>query len=412
MEILSKGDERKKLVLFIIATFLGFSICTSLLVKYFINEVNKNYITQNMMIISSLEEGGSVESILPIITGKTRIPYQKGKEILKEYSYSEELSYSLNPLFEESLKTLNVNMVGVTFVFMAFILFAIFLILKPLYGEVAYLTKRADFIVEDKELLESHKKYKGSLDKFIVKFNLMEDRVKNSILLLKEEKINLKNIINDITHQLKTPLMALSMYNDILVDHENMEKTEIDEFLTLSKEQLERMDWLVKTLLKYARLESNVVEYHKEYFSLNNTIEESLNPLLIKAEEKNQTLFFKHSNEISYYHDRKWVGEALSNIIKNAIEHTGEGGKIEVFLEETPISISIGVKDNGEGIEKSELKKIFNRFHKGQNALNPRSIGIGLCLSKSIIRAHSGDITVESTLGKGSTFYITFLKGA
>ncbi|MGL5245610.1 MAG: sensor histidine kinase, partial [Sarcina sp.] len=270
---------------------------------------------------------------------------------------------------------------------------------------------RAENIVENKFYPNKNTfNYKGCLEKFIVKFDLMEDRIKNSIFLLKDEKINLKNIINDISHQLKTPLMALSMYNDILKDHKEMNEEEIDDFINLNKEQLERMDWLVKTLLKYARLESNAVEYRKEIFSLKNTIEESINPLKIKAEEKNQTLTFICEKDIEYYHDRKWVSEAISNIIKNAIEHTNYNGKVEVSLYETPLSITIAIKDNGEGIEKSELKKIFKRFYKGESSVNPTSIGIGLCLSKSIVQAHNGDITVESKLGKGSVFYIIFLK--
>nr|WP_261776658.1 MULTISPECIES: HAMP domain-containing sensor histidine kinase [Clostridium] len=238
----------------------------------------------------------------------------------------------------------------------------------------------------------------------------MEDRIKNSIGLLQEEKINLKNIINDISHQLKTPLTALSMYNDIISDHREMNNEDLDNFINLSKDQLERMEWLVKTLLKYARLESNVVEYNKEMFSIKNTIEESINPLKVKAKNKNQSLILKCEKDIEYYHDRKWVSEAISNIVKNAIEHTENNGKIEINLYETPITITISIKDNGEGIEKEELKKIFNRFYKGETSINPTSIGIGLCLSKSIIKAHNGDITVESYLGKGSTFYITFLK--
>ncbi|MEW9935518.1 sensor histidine kinase [Clostridium butyricum] len=104
------------------------------------------------------------------------------------------------------------------------------------------------------------------------------------------------------------------------------------------------------------------------------------------------------------------MSEAISNIIKNAIEHTGERGRIEITLEETPINIVIGIKDTGEGIDNNQLKKIFNRFHKGENSIDPTSIGIGLCLSKAIVRAHNGDITVESKLGVGSIFYITFIK--
>ena len=103
--------------------------------------------------------------------------------------------------------------------------------------------------------------------------------------------------------------------------------------------------------------------------------------------------------------------EAISNIIKNAIEHTENNGIIDIKLEETPLSIGISIKDNGEGIRKDELRKIFNRFYKGENSLNPTSIGIGLSLSRKIIEAHNGTITVESQLNKGTTFYITFLKG-
>ncbi len=284
--------------------------------------------------------------------------------------------------------------------------------MNPLYNEIKYLTHRAESIVENKIIHNDNQYscYRGSLDKFILKFNLMEDRIKNSIGLLQEEKINLKNIINDISHQLKTPLTALSMYNDIISDHREMNNEDLDNFINLSKDQLERMEWLVKTLLKYARLESNVVEYNKEMFSIKNTIEESINPLKVKAKNKNQSLILKCEKDIEYYHDRKWVSEAISNIVKNAIEHTENNGKIEINLYETPITITISIKDNGEGIEKEELKKIFNRFYKGETSINPTSIGIGLCLSKSIIKAHNGDITVESYLGKGSIFYITFLK--
>ena len=98
------------------------------------------------------------------------------------------------------------------------------------------------------------------------------------------------------------------------------------------------------------------------------------------------------------------------NIIKNAIEHTDINGKIKIMLEETPMSISITISDNGEGIEKSDIKNIFKRFYKGKNSINPKSIGIGLSLSKKIIEAHGGSIAVESEIGKGTNFTITLLK--
>ncbi len=406
-------DERVKLSLFILSAFIIQGIIFGVIYFNSILAINKDVITQNSSIIGELylKDKELALEIIPIITGKNLNNVEIGGKILSDYSYNTALKYNNNPVIgnvTQSTVLLFEILILVTFLIL---IIGSFIIMNPLYNEIKYLTHRAESIVENKIIHnDKHYSYRGSLDKFILKFNLMEDRIKNSIGLLQEEKINLKNIINDISHQLKTPLTALSMYNDIISDHREMNNEDLDNFINLSKDQLERMEWLVKTLLKYARLESNVVEYNKEMFSIKNTIEESINPLKVKAKNKNQSLILKCEKDIEYYHDRKWVSEAISNIVKNAIEHTENNGKIEINLYETPITITISIKDNGEGIEKEELKKIFNRFYKGETSINPTSIGIGLCLSKSIIKAHNGDITVESYLGKGSTFYITFLK--
>ncbi|HBJ1648177.1 HAMP domain-containing histidine kinase [Clostridium botulinum] len=407
-------DERVKLSLFILSAFIIQGIIFGVIYFNSILAINKDVITQNSSIIGELylKDKELALEIIPIITGKNLNNVEIGEKILSDYSYNTALKYNNNPVIgniTQSTVLLFEILILVTFLIL---IIGSFIIMNPLYNEIKYLTHRAESIVENKIIHNDNQYscYRGSLDKFILKFNLMEDRIKNSIGLLQEEKINLKNIINDISHQLKTPLTALSMYNDIISDHREMNNEDLDNFINLSKDQLERMEWLVKTLLKYARLESNVVEYNKEMFSIKNTIEESINPLKVKAKNKNQSLILKCEKDIEYYHDRKWVSEAISNIVKNAIEHTENNGKIEINLYETPITITISIKDNGEGIEKEELKKIFNRFYKGETSINPTSIGIGLCLSKSIIKAHNGDITVESYLGKGSIFYITFLK--
>lgn len=182
-------------------------------------------------------------------------------------------------------------------------------------------------------------------------------------------------------------------------------------FIEFTSKQLDRMEWLITTLLKYARIESNVVKYNKDTIPLKETIVNAIGPLMLKAEEKSQKIILNCHSQGYYLHDKKWMEEAISNIIKNAIEHTENNGIIDIKLEETPLSIGISIKDNGEGIRKDEIRKIFNRFYKGENSLNPTSIGIGLSLSRKIIEAHNGTITVESQLNKGTTFYITFLKG-
>ena len=126
--------------------------------------------------------------------------------------------------------------------------------------------------------------------------------------------------------------------------------------------------------------------------------------------DKNQSIELFINSEGYYFHDKKWIAESLSNIIKNAIEHTSINGKIKIILEETPMSISITISDNGEGIDEDEVKNIFKRFYKGKNSINPKSVGIGLSLSKKIIEAHGGSISVKSKLEKGTIFNIIFLK--
>lgn len=172
------------------------------------------------------------------------------------------------------------------------------------------------------------------------------------------------------------------------------------------------MQWRIYSLqeLKYARIESNVVKYNKDAISLSDTIDESIRSLKFMAEEKDINIKLDFKSPGDYYHDSKWLGEAICNIVKNGIEHTADGGEISIKLDETPLSVSIEIRDNGEGIEKDQLKKIFNRFYKGENSLNPKSIGIGLSLSKKIIEAHQGNISVESEVGKGTAFYISFFK--
>lgn len=409
-------DERLKIILYISIALVFQALIFSFIYYNSLKVINNKIIEENSIIISKINavDKNLVKDIIPVITGKENISEEgikEGREVLSLYSYGNDLSYKYNPLIGNISYKYIIYIIVVALITLITVLIGVIYLINPLFKEIRYLTYRAENIVENKTInKEKTYRYKGSLEKFILKFGMMEERIYNNIGLLKEEKLNLKNIINDISHQLKTPLMALSMYNEILKDHREMESEDVDNFINLSKEQLERMEWLVKTLLKYARLESNVVDYNKENLLLNNTIEESINPLLVKATDKNQSLTFKAENEVYLQHDRKWIAEALSNIIKNAIEHTKEGGKIEVGLQETPITVRVWIKDNGEGIEENEIKKIFNRFHKGQNSLNPTSIGIGLCLSKSIVKAHNGDITVESKLGEGSTFYLTFIK--
>ena len=410
---LFKNKEAKLIVITSFITFLVFLVVFIFVTYNWFNDINKKYINQNIALVAAIIENNPEleEEIVPIITkGNINKYYSSENNILDKYYYNENLNSIKNPILKDSYSNFKLTIILLWGVFFLVVIVLIFKIISPIFNNIKKLGERADEMVEGNFNSNEIKFEEGDFYVFYNKFTHMGERLESALKDLQDEKINLKDIINDISHQLKTPLSALIAYNDILKNHENMDVETKSKFIEMTSEQLDRMDWLITTLLKYARIESNAVSYNKEMIPLSESIRYAIAPLKLSADNKNQNIELDINSEGYYFHDKKWIAESLSNIIKNAIEHTDINGKIKITLEETPMSISITISDNGEGIEKTELKNIFKRFYKGKNSINPKSIGIGLSLSKKIIEAHGGSITAESDLGKGTSFNIIFLK--
>ena len=410
---LLKNKEVKLIIITSLITFLVFLTAFIFITYNWFNDINKKYIDQNTALVGVIIENNPEieEEIVPIITkGNINEYYELGNNILDKYYYNENLNPIKNPILKDSYSNLKLTIILLWILFFIVAMILILKIISPIFNNIKKLGERADEMVEGKFNSTELKFEEGDFYVFYNKFIHMGERLENALKDLKDEKINLKDIINDISHQLKTPLSALIAYNDILKNHENMDIETKSKFIEMTSEQLDRMDWLITTLLKYARIESNAVSYNKEMIPISESIRYAIEPLKVSANNKKQSIDLDFNSEGYYFHDKKWIAESLSNIIKNAIEHTDINGKIKISLEETPMSISITVSDNGEGIEKTELKNIFKRFYKGKNSINPKSIGIGLSLSKKIIEAHGGSITAESELGKGTNFNIILLK--
>lgn len=410
---LLRNKEAKNLILACSITFILSFLLFSLFINKGIKESNNEYIKQNISLVGAIvkENPELEEVIVPIISkGNLEDNYEKGLEVMDKYYYGENVSVDKNVI----MKYINQNYKNYWIVgwicFYGILIGIILKLISPIYKNIRDIGNRADNIVEEKFEITKVDLREGEFYILNSKFNDMGERLQRALEDLKNEKLSLKDIINDISHQLKTPLAALITYNEILQNYQVMSKDDVNMFINLSSKQLDRMEWLIITLLKYAKLESGIVEYNKEMLSLEGTLKESILPLRVIIEEKKQELVFNCESEGLYIHDRKWVAEALSNIIKNAVEHTDENGKIEIGICETAISIDIYIKDNGKGMEKEELKNIFKRFYKGESSLNPTNIGIGLSLSKKIIESNGGDIRVESTPCVGTTFHIIFLK--
>ena len=225
--------------------------------------------------------------------------------------------------------------------------------------------------------------------------------------LLLKDKNYLADSLADISHQLKTPITSITVMTDLL-------KTETDEikrreFLEVINSQLSRINWLIVTLLKLSRIDAGAVEFKKERTNLGEVIENAAKPFLINADVKGIELTTECSDDVFADVDRNWYTEAISNIIKNCIEHTGEGGFVSVSAFETPVLTKIIIQDNGSGISPEDLPHIFERFYQGRDH-SETSVGIGLALSKAILNRQNSLVDVTSEIGKGTKFEITLYK--
>lgn len=224
--------------------------------------------------------------------------------------------------------------------------------------------------------------------------------------LLLNDKVALANAIADISHQLKTPLTSMIVMNDLLKTEES--ETKKREFLKTQSAQLDRMNWLIQTLLKLSKMDAGTITMNPERVEAKKIVSEMLKPFEIQMDIKNIKCVRKVA-DISLKCDRNWTIEALQNIVKNCIEHMEEGDSLSVVTNETNIYTEIIITDTGCGISEEDLPHIFERFYKGRNA-GKDSVGIGLALAKTIMTSQHGDILVESKEGSGTTFNVRLYK--
>jgi signal transduction histidine kinase len=225
---------------------------------------------------------------------------------------------------------------------------------------------------------------------------------------LQQDKLQLTNAISDISHQLKTPLTSMMMMADLLSDAK-LPAAKRSEFTRNIRIQLERIEWLVSSLLKLSKIDAGTVLFKKDRIEVKMLIQKALGPVMIPLDIKEQTVLINGEDTVSFLGDFNWTAEALLNILKNCVEHTPEGGVITISFSENALFTEIVIADNGKGIPKEDLPYIFKRFYKGKNA-SEESIGIGLAMAHSIITSQNGDINVKSKQEEGTQFRIKFYK--
>ena len=222
------------------------------------------------------------------------------------------------------------------------------------------------------------------------------------------EKEFLKNTISDISHQLKTPLAALNIYNGLLQD-EDIEVSSVKEFAGLSEQELDRIETLVQSLLKITRLDAGAIVLEKNAENVADMMRDIELHFAYRARQEKKKIILSGSDYLSLFCDRDWLNEAIDNIVKNAFDHTESGATIRAAWKELPSGVQIVITDNGCGIHPEDIHHIFKRFYRSRFSKDKQGIGLGLPLAKAIVEAHNGTIEVDSELGIGTTFTMNFL---
>lgn len=240
---------------------------------------------------------------------------------------------------------------------------------------------------------------------------ILQSEIYKLVVQLKEQysgeqkqKTYMVDMLSDISHQIKTPMTAISLMTDLLSTPELSDEKRLD-YVEKINQQTARINWLVRNLLTLSQLEADMLELKKEEIPLKDMLDNIMDTFEIMAEVKGVVLSMECPKEVIISCDKQWTREAISNIVKNCIEHTQESGSVHIAVQQNNLATEILIQDTGEGIPKEHLPNIFKRFYKAPGA-SSSSVGIGLSMSKQIIMRQNGTITVESEVGVGSKFLI------
>lgn len=406
------NPELKRSSIFLVILMSTFFLITIFALKRQHDRLKESYIKSlGATVIKIMEKDPQLEKdIIPLILDKASEEEKvKGEEFLRKYGITKELDTVIFPYMS---KTSTENYYLICFIFIAMLLMILtvnYFNHTFFYKRIRRITTGAKRVIEGEYDIAISEDKEGDFSKLAIAFNSMKEIIRSNLHNLKREKQFLVDLLADISHQLKTPLSSMILYNEIMLSKE-LSNNQRTTFLVSNKNQLHRMECLIKSMLKLAKIDAKAVEFHRENYSLNETIHEAVEALESMSNEKGIKVKFHEEEVMIFNHDALWLQEALINIIKNGIEHSEQGKEVSVSLIENPVYRRVIIEDNGEGISEEDLPNIFKRFYKAKGSKNTNSVGIGLALAKSIIEAHGGMIEAQSTLGVCTRFIITFLK--
>ncbi|MBO6052209.1 MAG: HAMP domain-containing histidine kinase [Clostridia bacterium] len=275
------------------------------------------------------------------------------------------------------------------------------------YHSIASMAEQVGRVLHGQEESMTGREEEGELAILSTEIGKMTVRLKEQSDRLTEEKVRLTEAIQDMFHQIRTPLTGINLTISLLQEEDLTAERRTRLTRDLSR-QSERIRWLVETLLKLSKIDAGTAVFRPETIPADALIEQAAAPIRIPMELRDQTLRIR-ADGTSFFADPAWTAEAISNLLKNCMEHTPPGGRIDVAARDTALFTELTVTDSGPGFDPEDIPHLFERFYKGKNA-TPESVGIGLALARSVIAAQNGTITAANTLSGGACFTIRFYK--
>lgn len=241
--------------------------------------------------------------------------------------------------------------------------------------------------------------------KMVMELEKVEDIIQFQLSESQKEKKELQEMVSEVTHQIKTPVSNIQMYCEMFSDP-HVTASEAKGLIEVIRQQLEKLEFLLNSLVKSSRLEAALINLHMRNSKVIETLALAINPVLQKAELKNISIAVACRPSIQLYHDKQWTAEAIENLLDNAIKYTPEHGRIMISVDAGEMYTEIKVEDTGKGIEAAHIHDIFKRFYREKSVIHTEGLGLGLYLARKIISLQGGHLSVRSAQGKGSCFSV------
>ncbi|CEN91881.1 two-component sensor histidine kinase [[Clostridium] sordellii] len=401
---------KKSILIISISTFISLAILNIFHI-YQLDNVYKQHIYTQQSIVGSLVSKYPEEEdlIMKSIKDGSKKEQAIGERILKSYGYNESNSIIDDDRYSEIIS----NTVEISIIF-TMILFMLNLIIVG--TTIKYILKIWSDISDNiDKMLKGNYKLEGGLDKEGTE-NLIYSQLNvlgNSLYLefdkLNIEKENIKSLVTDISHQLKTPLASFKLNNALIIE-ENDDKYMRLMLLNKNEQIINKLNYLIDALVNISRLEASMISIKIEKGNIKDTVIRAISSAYIKALDKDIEIELNKCENININHDIRWSEEAIFNVIENAIKYSSEGSKIKIDISKTINYVRIDIQDNGIGIKEEEYNEIFKRFYRGNTnyVKNIEGSGVGLYLSRKIIEKQGGNIIVKSKLDEGSKFSLFF----